>query len=341
MLNRNLLLTFDYELFLGNRSGSVDNCLINPTNEILEILRRHNQIGVFFIDTTYLFRLTKLVNEYKSVKLDFEKIKKQLIKIVADGHYIFHHLHPHWLDAKYIINTNEWDLSDNSRFVFQLLNKQEREQIFDFSFNFLSEIYKISNSNKLPNGYRAGGLFIEPFDIIKPFFKKYNIENEFSVIPGSKRDGYPFEYDFSNSPSERKYNFSTFIHKEDKGGSFTQYPISKLKIVGLNKILNGINYRFMKNNSEYKPFGDGKSVSSKINTGLKRKSFFDYFSMEMPISIEMLNPVITKSVLKILRRKSYLHILSHPKLITLVSLKQLDYMLAKINKQYSVDRIDF
>ena len=341
MLNKNVLLTFDYELFLGQRSGSVDNCLIKPTNKILEILKKHNQVGIFFIDTTYLYRLTELMNLHNSVKVDYEKIKKQLIQIVLEGHYIFHHLHPHWLDAKYITKTNEWDLSDNSRFVFQLLNNQEREQIFDFSFNFLSEIYKISNSNKLPNGYRAGGLFIEPFNIIKPFFRKYNIENEFSVISGSKRDDFPFAYDFSNAPNERKYHFSTFIHQEDKGGSFSQYPISKLKIAGFNKILNGIYYRANKNNSHYKPFGDGKSVSSKINAGLKKKSFLDYFSIEMPVSIEMLNPAITNSVLKILKRKSYLHFLSHPKLITPISLMQLDYMLNKINKAYSVERIDF
>ena len=341
MNQKQLLLTFDYELFLGARSGSVSNCLIKPTNILLEVLKKYNQIGIFFIDTSYIYKLQEIEEFNDKARKDLATIKNQLIQMVNEGHYIFHHLHPHWLDAKYITETNEWDLSNNSRFVFQLLTENEQEKLFSFSHNFLSEIYSKTDSNKSPLGFRAGGLFIEPFDIIRPYFQMYNIKHEFSVISGSKREDFPFIHNFSNAPSERKYHFSTFIHQEDKDGSFTQYPISKLKIAGFNKILNGVYYRANKNNSDYKPFGDGKSVSSKINAGLNKKRFLDYLSIEMPVSIEMLNPAITNSVLKILKRKSYLHILSHPKLITPISLMQLDYMLDKIYKAYSVERIDF
>jgi hypothetical protein len=338
---KQLILTFDYEVFLGKRSGSVDNCLIEPTNKILEILRKHEQIGVFFIDTTYLFRLSELVNMHNPIKVDFEKINKQLIQIVKDGHYIFHHLHPHWLDAKYIIEINEWDLTNNSRFVFQLLNDNEKKQVFEFSFNFLSDIYVKANSTKLPNGYRAGGLFIEPFDVIKPFFEKYNVKHEFSVLSGSKRNDFPFVHDFSQAPSERKYHFSDIIQQENQEGSFIQYPITSIKIKGLNKIINGIYYRMNKNNLANRPFGNGKSVSSKINAGIKKKGFINYFSMEIPASIEMLNPILVNTFLTVLKRSSYLHILSHPKLITPNSLEQLDFMLGKVNKHYSIEKIDF
>ena len=52
-MKKNILLTFDYELFLGSRSGTVDNCLIIPTSKILEVLKRHGAKAVFFIDTSY------------------------------------------------------------------------------------------------------------------------------------------------------------------------------------------------------------------------------------------------------------------------------------------------
>ena len=32
-----IYITFDYEMFLGPNIGSVDKCLIEPTNRIMEI----------------------------------------------------------------------------------------------------------------------------------------------------------------------------------------------------------------------------------------------------------------------------------------------------------------
>ncbi len=36
---KNVLFTFDYELFLCERSGRVQECLLSPTDEILRVLR--------------------------------------------------------------------------------------------------------------------------------------------------------------------------------------------------------------------------------------------------------------------------------------------------------------
>ena len=38
---KQLLVTFDYELFLGNRSGSVDECMITPTNKLVILLGKY------------------------------------------------------------------------------------------------------------------------------------------------------------------------------------------------------------------------------------------------------------------------------------------------------------
>ena len=58
---KTILLTFDYELFLGVRntsSGAVEDCLIEPSNWILEVLSKHKITdAVFFVDTLHLVKL--------------------------------------------------------------------------------------------------------------------------------------------------------------------------------------------------------------------------------------------------------------------------------------------
>src|SRR4051812_20450394 len=98
MKNRNVLFTFDYELFLGLRSGTVEKCLLQPTDHILRILQKYKiENAVFFVDTVYLYKLSRTKTE--SCQSQFSRIKTQLQSAVNQGHILFPHIHPHWLDA--------------------------------------------------------------------------------------------------------------------------------------------------------------------------------------------------------------------------------------------------
>src|SRR4051812_15319162 len=132
-MKRNLLLTFDYELFLGKRSGSVDKCMIKPTESILKIINKFKCKAVFFVDATYLLKLKQTGNNYPAAKRDFEKIKNQIQEIIKNGHYVFLHLHTHWLDAIYDSGVNQWTLEDTSRFSFANLDPEEQEFVFSNS----------------------------------------------------------------------------------------------------------------------------------------------------------------------------------------------------------------
>ena len=48
-----LLFTFDYELFLGDKSGSVQDCLITPTDHLISLLNKYEFKAYFFVDTVY------------------------------------------------------------------------------------------------------------------------------------------------------------------------------------------------------------------------------------------------------------------------------------------------
>jgi hypothetical protein len=325
--NSTLLITFDYELFLGSRSGTVENCMIRPTNAILKILEKHNQKAIFFIDTTYLYRLSEIIGEYPEAKSDYLRVYQQLIAIAKKGHCLFHHLHPHWLDANYLPEINEWDLSDNKRFTFSSISEIEKEKIFNYSFNFLTQIYKEANINSHPNGFRAGGLFIEPFCEFIPYFKRFNIVYEFSVVPETFREDPPFAYDFRGLPKNRMYSFKNDLTREDKNGYFKEYPISLIQLRGFSKITNSFYYRLNMKKPSYKIFGDGKSVSSQINKGYSKRKLSDFTKMTLPASIEFLNPGNISCYIRFIRENNYFHLLSHPKLLTPISIQQFDTFL--------------
>ena len=51
-----IAFTWDYEMFFGHKSGSVNRCMIEPTNRLLEISRRYNSKFTFFVDTGMLVK---------------------------------------------------------------------------------------------------------------------------------------------------------------------------------------------------------------------------------------------------------------------------------------------
>ena len=52
-LKKSILLTFDYELFLGPSSGTAQNCIITPTEKILEVLANTKSKAIFFFSNYF------------------------------------------------------------------------------------------------------------------------------------------------------------------------------------------------------------------------------------------------------------------------------------------------
>jgi hypothetical protein len=322
-MRKNIIFTFDYELFLGKRSGSVKKCLLSPTDKIRSLLNKYNLKAIFFVDTTYLFRLQNEAIKNENCKKNLELIFEQLHQLKHEGHYIYHHLHPHWLDAIYLPEIDQWDLSNISKYAFSQIGPKERDAIMEFSFSVINEF----EDNK-PSGFRAGGLYIQPFEDFRPLFEKYKIHYEFSVVPDDFSFSKEFSYDFRNFPTE-PFQFNENIGKKDESGIFQEFPISMLKLNGLSKIMNGLYYRFMENKTNN---FDGIPSSLPIIKRTRNTSF----SMQLPLSIEFLNPINKYSILNFMEKNNYVHFLSHPKLISDKNLKSLEYILNKISKNHTI-----
>lgn len=67
-VNEKLILSYDYELFFGDKSGTVQKTLIEPTKHLLDSFRKTHLRANFFIDYLMLKNLKEVNDAYTSNK---------------------------------------------------------------------------------------------------------------------------------------------------------------------------------------------------------------------------------------------------------------------------------
>jgi hypothetical protein len=323
----NLLMTFDYELFLGEKSGSVQKCLIEPTNYIHDILSKFKIQGIFFVDTTYLLELEKIKDNYPPVARDFEKIITQLNHLVSEGHLVYPHVHPHWLDAKYNPITNEWSLINLRYYRAESLPKEDLETIFEKSFKILKSNISGVNNENYNWGYRAGGWCIQPFSVFRDSFIKYGIISEFSVLTGHKIMNRAIQFDFQQlHPYSKPYRFEYDVTNNDDKGRFKQFPISSINKLRQNE--NTLIKRILWRLGISRGIGDGVGA----NFGESDKEYYQNNPLEM-VAIELMDKGKCEEYYKLTFKTGYIHFISHPKMISKFHLYYLKRFLKKINNE--------
>lgn len=336
-MKKNLLLTFDYELFLGKRSGTVHDCLIQPTYELTSILNKHGVKSIFFVDTTYLLTLEKYAAGYKACKNDLEIVSEQLRELNRDGHDVFPHIHPHWLNAVYSPQINQWQLNDTTLYRFHQLSPSQREEIFTGSLNLLQKI--LGKSNRPIDGYRAGGWCVQPISDFIPHFRKYGIKYEFSVLPGYYQFTNAQYFDFTAAPHKDYYHFENDVTIEDKNGSFMEFTGSMITMTKpirlIDKFTTKLRYKLLNDHTFHK--GSGQSPVELIN---EKPISTDAVKLGDPpterVAIELLSSIKLNHYLRYLEKKDYMMFISHPKMITHHSMKIFDKFLHIVNQKYSL-----
>ena len=323
-----LLLTFDYELFLGDKSGSVEACLIKPTDHLIKILHRYNTKAIFFVDTTYLIRLKEVANKYECAEKDFESIKNQIVNLIVTGHSVFPHIHPHWFDAKYDEQTNEWSLKDFTKYRFSSINNEQRTFLFEESINILNDIIRPVKPDYKIDSYRAGGWSIQPFNNFKPYFEKYGIVNDFSVIPGKYNVSTAHVFDFRNAPVKNIYRFNEDITTEFENGSFKEFTISSIT---LSKLMVWFNFKIrgLLKRLKIKPYGNGTTVNSSV---IEEEDIQSVNGKRLVASFEGLTFITLSKYITAIKKSNYFQFISHPKLLTRHELWLLNILLSKLKK---------
>jgi hypothetical protein len=339
-MKKQLLITYDYELFLGNRSGSVEECLLKPTNQTLHVLQKYSAKAIFFVDTTYLLQLKNKAADISSCKKDFEKVSEQMRKIIASGHYIFPHLHPHWLNAEYLVETNEWRLNKIDKYRFHNISDEERSYVFDGSVNLLKEIIHPVKPGYLVDCYRAGGWCIQPFEDFKPYFLKHNFKYDMSVLGGFYLFSDAQYFDFSSAPEKTMYCFEDNVTVEKQNGPFTQFNISSIYINDNVRFLDKILLKYL-----YKIKGDHtftrgegqRSVNSDMQKPAAHKGHDILNSKKERIAVELLTKAKLSAYLNFFDTNNYMQFISHPKMLTQHNHKMFDRFLKNVFDKFEIE----
>ena len=268
-------------------------------------------------------------------KRDLEAIISQLVQIVKSGHEIYPHIHPHWMDAIYDPNTNEWGLSEKRYYSWSTLPEENRKDLFEHAVSFIRSILDIANITQPIDSYRAGGWSIQPFDNFKPWFVQFGIRNEWSVIPGKYQFSDAHYFDFREAPVKKPvYRFSQDACREDQVGPFTEWTISCLALNWYEKWIDfkisGILQRLGKI-----PALKGKTVSSHIKE--EGDIYCKDSDRRIVASFEGLNPFRIGKYLSSIRRTAYFQFISHPKLITPFELTMIDKLFRKLKRKYILE----
>lgn len=218
----NIFLTYDYELFFGESTGTVEKCLIEPTDRLLKLCKDFNIKMTFFVDVGYLIKLDEFADKFPELMEDRKKVQNQINEIISSGNDIQLHIHPHWEKTYY--NDGKWYIVTDGAYKLDDFSDEEIHRIVKSYKKYIDDI-----TGRKTTTFRAGGWCIQPFSRLHQIFKELEIKYDSSVFPGGKFSSKHYSFDFTNAPKKSHYRFETDECLEQKDGFFTEYPISSMR----------------------------------------------------------------------------------------------------------------
>ena len=322
-----ILITLDYELFLNDIVGTIDNCLIKPMECFNNVCANHGVKAVIFVDMAYVFRLKQLSENNLFAKSEYEKVVSNIIALQRFGHDIELHLHPQWffsdlIGEAWVLDWDHYKLSD--------IPVNEASDYFEKSVCLLEEII----GSKVI-AFRAGGYSIQDFVEFHNVMKNNKLVVDSSVLPFAKTSnkGKNHRYDYSKPSIKTLYRFSADVAEEDRSGILYELPISTCKSMGIwkyfqTKRMNMRRYR-TKNWEDGGDFPQAKmrvlyQYLCKISAKMLTVASIDYQSF---FNLEY----VYRSYKE--KGAEYFTIIGHPKNISADSLAYLDSFLSKVENE--------
>lgn len=316
----NIFLTMDYEVFFGEKSGTVQKCMIEPTNALMDLARKNQFHFTFFWDIGHFLALEKWAGEFSSLQTDVAAIENQVKQLIQEGHDIQLHIHPHW--EKAVFKSGEWVMNLENHYKMADFPKDEQKHIFTTYKKRLEEV-----TGKKCHVFRAGGWCIQPFSDFKDWFEEEDIRLDSSVMPRIHWQSEQYNLDFRKILSNQVYRFTEDISIPEKEGKFWEYPIStrfyaplffwKLYVLGRLRP------------SQHKMWGDGNFVAQpggKKEMLLRGKwhhvSTDGFFAQELESSFRKMKSENLENMIAI----------GHPKSLTQFSLKKIDQFTTRNRK---------
>lgn len=315
-----LLISLDYELFFGAETGTIENCLIRPIDGLIEVLDQYGGKLSLFVDSGFLWRMAEQADRFPELKANRDLIVSQLKALIADGHDVQLHIHPHWEDTVY--NGSGWEF-DTTRYR---LHNFEADDIADIVLRYTQQLRGISDNPVF--AYRAGGWCMQPFEALAPALHDAGIWLDSTVFDGGISSNSNREFNFIDAPKKAHWRFENDPVTSQDNGRFLELPITSISVspVFFWKML----FAKLTGSGNLIPFGDGKALSNNSNY------YWDRLTKRSlsPASIDGLKASLLEQGLETVRGQpdgSIYNVMGHPKALTPYSLKQLDKFLARHN----------
>lgn len=321
-----IFITLDYELFFGSKSGSVQKCIIEPTQALLNIVDPLQIKLSFFVDVGYLMALERQKDQYEALNGDYNLVCDQIRSMSDNGHRIQLHIHPHWEDTFY--NGTDWEFNT------------KRYKLADFSESEVLEIVTRYHTvltaicGQPCTAYRAGGWSAQPFKPIGTALAKNNIYIDSTVFPGGYYQSAQQQYDFRKVPAFcGEYKFSADLARQDDSGEFVEIPISAHRVSPI------FFWRFvwikLFGGAKHKAYGDGFAISKEGNDIFRLLTRFS----NSVVSMDGFKASYLGQAFAAYKRQAGADdpfvIIGHPKAFTPYSLSKLEQFIKKTHKAHA------
>lgn len=316
-----ILLTLDYELFLDDIIGTVENSLIKPMQHFHAVCKKHNVRATIFVDAAYLYMLNKLRSQWSALQEDYDKVVENIKWLEQEGHDIELHIHPQWYYSTY--DKDGWHL-DWEHYKLSTAPYEESLRLFTESKNLLDSII-----GRKTIAFRAGGYSIQQFNY-KDCFKKNGIVADSSVFSKNYQLTPTHYFDYRKAPSD-VYQFEEDITKETPQGSWIEFPIT----VGKYNFLKYMMKKKSIMNNISQNWGDGGALPHK-STGALWKRFTAGFRLMKysPATIDWdIFGLLEDITEQIKASNTTMTIIGHPKLISSSSMDYLDSYITRYTAQ--------
>ena len=309
---RTIILSYDYEIFFGDKSGTIEKTLIVPTNFLLNKMDELEIKGNFFIDYLMLKYLRKVDTE--RTNRDIQLIETQIKDIVRRGHRIELHLHPHWIDAQYN-GDGTWNFQNYTHYALSSLGESVVINMFKEGTAYLNNLAQEVEPGYTICAFRAGGWAIQPFHKIKKGFLEANIKIDSSISYGAYGKNQYSYFDFLDAPNKVMYRFEDDVCNEVADGRFCEIHISSFHRNIFYRIIDKVHRILSKRLS---PIADGSH----------RRQDLKYVKRKNNIAMMTLSKISPISVIlsSLLSKKEMLVFIDHPKDFTFSSLCSIRFL---------------
>lgn len=318
----NIFVTFDYELYFGARTGTVERCITGPTDLLTAVADKTGVKFTHFVDTCFLLRLKSEMQRFASLRKDYDLLTQQMERLWKSGHDLQLHLHPHWEDSyydgeKWVCITRRYKLSDFPAEEIPAMVQRNKAELAN---------YADASGIK---AFRAGGWCVQPFEHIRTALHQEGIKIDSSVFPGGVYSSAHYAYDFRGAPEQGRWTFHSDPMKTASQGDFTEIPISSIynsPFFYWRLFLLGHLHPY-----RHKPLGDGVPIAA---PGQRRRLLTRW--THNTVSVDGYNARLLSSALRQHERmnKSDMVIIGHPKALSRYGLTALEQFIERTKNKH-------